>query len=674
MKQPKNIEFIQSLIRLTIGILTYTYISSGINSGYFDAHHNTLLNFTLIFFGFSFIIMLSLIWAPEHTPRRYLCLAFDVASTTFSAYLTGGIDSVFVLIYLWIYIGYGTRYGKQFLVAAVAMTLVGYNILLITEDAWTMLTLDALAFLTLIIALPVYLYYLQKRLQTAVDEAQSANRAKSEFLSTMTHQIRTPIGGVVGMIDLLSNTSLDAQQKQYLQALSQSSNSLQEVIEDIVDFSRIEKGNISFVQQSFQPRLLINSLIHSLAPLAHEKNINLNCYINQPFPHNVLGDAQRLRQLLSNLIRHAIEQSNQPGIYIQARASKISDNDHINVKISIAFSPPSNVERIYAHDLPASENALTLTVGSQLTRLMDGTFDIQYPDKNTAKFILNFNWRRQQEKQNKNSILFNDKRILIFEPDEINRQILEKYCTQLNIESYSTGGKNNLLAHILWSRKKHRLFDAIILCETLKQNTTHELIKRIRHETQCQAAIIYATYIQSIELTDAVIMPDIKANMIKPISLEDLSATLQQVFNETPLSEDDSKTQPRQKKILLAEDSEINASIVYSYLTDMGHSVDVATDGNTALYAMHKHVYDIVFMDISMPKMDGLEATRQWRKLEPEHRSLAIVALTAKATSEDKKNCMAAGMDGFMTKPVNARQLQQAIDKYCRQDSQAVGH
>ena len=665
MDKTKNAEFIQSLIRLTIGILTYAYISSGISSGHFETTYHTLLNFTLMFFGFSFVIMVSLIWVPISTPRRYLCLAFDVASATYSAFLTGGINSVFVLVYLWIYIGYGTRYGKQYLIAAVIMTLVGYNLLLMTVNAWSILTLDALAFLTLIIALPAYLYSLQKRLQTAVKESEIANKAKTEFLSTMTHQIRTPIGGVVGMIDLLNKTSLDTQQKQYLQALSQSSNSLQEIIEDIVDFSRIEKGNISFELQSFQARLLINSLAHSLAPLAHEKNINLNYYVTTAFPQTVLGDAQRLRQLLSNLIRHAIEQANKKSVYILAEAGDINHDDSINIKFTISFPHATESKRVFAHDIPSSENALPLRVGSQLTRLMDGTFDINYPNENTTSFIVDFNWKLDQTNTIKNNETFENKRVLIFEPDEENRNIIEKYCSQLNIESYSTDGKDNLIAHILWSKKKNKLFDAIILCETLKQSTVHDLIKRIRNETQCQAPVIYATYIQSIELTEPGLIEDIKASIIKPLLLEDLSATLHNVFTDHSTDNEQLATRPQHKKILIAEDSEINASIVYSHLTDMGHSVDVATDGSTALYAMHKHSYDIVFMDISMPKMDGLEATRQWRQLEPEHSSLPIIALTAKATSKDQQLCINAGMNGFLTKPINADKLKAEINTHC---------
>ena len=139
----KNTEFIQTLIRFIIGLLTYAYISYGIDSGYFNVEHAALTQFTLIFFGISFLVLLTIFWLPACTPRRYLMLAFDVSCTTFSAWFTGGINSVYVLVYLWIYIGYGSRYGKKFLLAAVSFTLIGYNILLISENAWSILTLDA---------------------------------------------------------------------------------------------------------------------------------------------------------------------------------------------------------------------------------------------------------------------------------------------------------------------------------------------------------------------------------------------------------------------------------------------------------------------------------------------------------------------------------------------------
>lgn len=660
----KNTEFIQAIIRLGIGILTYAYISSGINSGYFDTTMDVLNLFSAVFFGFTFLIVASLYWKPAYNPRRYLALAADITSATISSYLTGGINSVYVLVYLWIYIGYGTRYGKNFLLAAMVMTFIGYNVLIVTENAWTMLTLDAIAFLLLIIALPIYLYSLQKRLQDAAVETEQANRAKTEFLSTMTHQIRTPIGGVVGMIDLLNKTRLDSQQKQYLQALSQSSNALQEIIEDIVDFSKIDQGKISFDDKSIQPRLLINSLVHSLAPLAHEKAIELNCYIDEKFPHHVFSDAQRLRQLLSNLIRHAIDNCVIGEVQIQAYARDVAHDDRVTSCIEIDFRQAVGREKLHTGRLPTSDDALALRVGSQLTRLMGGHFDIQYPSESKTRFLLEFNWKVDELSPKPESLDFDQRRILVFEPDETSRSNLEKQLQQFGIKSYATDGNDSLIAHILWSKEKGTPFDAIILCESLKSANTRELIHRIRTEATCDAPILYATYLQTIERADPSSMNDIQVSILKPFAQEILAHTLKQLFDDSGEDSASEQDASRQYRILLAEDSEINASIIYSHLSDMGHDVDVATDGNTALYAMHKHHYDIVFMDIHMPNMDGIEATRKWRRIEPEQKSLPVIALTAKATSEDKNLCFEAGMNGFLTKPVNAEQLAEVLNSY----------
>lgn len=663
MEKLKNVEFIQALIRASIGLLTYAYISSGIDSGYFDTTMDVLNIFTLIFFGFTFLVIISIYWIPASTTRRYMSLAFDIASATFSSYLTGGINSVYVLIYLWIYIGYGTRYGKNFLLAAVAMTFIGYNILLLSEDAWSILTLDAIAFLLLIIALPFYLYSLQKRLQDAVSISEQANRTKTEFLSSMTHQIRTPIGGVVGMIDLLNKTHLDPQQKQYLHALSQSSNALQEIVEDIVDFSHIDQGKISLYQKSIQPRTIINSVAHSLAPMAHEKNIEVNCLIENTFPRHVFSDAQRLRQLLSNLMRYAIEKCSNHQVFIKAFAQPVHENDTVNATITIDFRHIAGATPVYAHSIPKTDDALALRIGSQLIRLMGGIFDISHDDDTLTSFVVQFKWQLDKFK-NEPMTNFAGKCILIYEPDIGSRKVLENYCNQMNTECYFTEGNDNLVAHLLWSKEKNKVFDAIILCESLEQNDARNLIHRIRHEAQYQAPLLYATYIKNIELMDPDALKDVQATVIKPFALELLSHSLDHLFK---LEHEGLTQQPdisHRYRILLAEDSEINAGIIYSHLTDLGHDVDIATDGETALYAMNKHKYDIVFMDISMPKIDGIEATRQWRMIEDSENPLPIIAVTAKATAEDKKQCMDAGMNGFLTKPVSAAQLGEVLKNF----------
>jgi len=664
MEKLKNAELIQSIIRLCIGALTYLYISTGIDSGYFNSSHETLNNFTLIFIGYSALNLLSIFKVPTSTPRRYLALALDIASTTFSSFLTGGINSVYVLIYLWIYIGYGTRYGLKFLSVAVVLTLIGYNILLLTEDAWHLLTLEAIAFLLLIIALPAYLYSMQKRLMLLAEQANSNSIAKSDFLSTMTHQIRTPIGGIVGMVDLLNKTHLDIQQKQYLQSLSQSSHSLQAIIEDIIDFSHIEKGNVSISHTSSNPRVLIDSLVHSLAPLGYERELDLTCYIDQTFPEEVLIDAQRFRQLLSNLIRYVIEHSTSRGVYIHAYAGQTNSNDHISANIEIKFQQNTELAHLNSNQIPDTNDALPLRIAYQLTRLMNGLFEIQYNNQQDICFNLHFNWRKTKHKSNTPSPLITDKRVLIFDADKVNLEILEKYCQQFGMEVYATSGRDNLIAHIIWSHEKNNPFDIIILGEDRKHKYCHDLVARIRSEANSLAPILYASYMHSMEQIEAESLHGIQATIIKPVSLGILKSTisdlLQPDINETKATQD----HQRALNILIAEDNEINASVVYSHLSDLGHNVDIATDGTTALYAMHKHRYHLVLMDINMPNMNGLEATRQWRRLEKANSHLPIIALTAKATTEDRERCISAGMDDFLSKPVNEIQLQNILKKH----------
>ena len=663
MDKLKNSEFIQSIIRLCIGTLTFFYISAGIKSGYFDTTSETLEKFTTIFFTVSFLNILSILWKAESTPRRYGALAFDVASTTFSSYLTGGINSVYVLVYLWIYIGYGTRYGLRFLGAAVAFTLIGYNLLLLTEDAWHLLTLEAIAFLLLIIALPAYLYSLQKRLMKSAEVALQANTAKTEFLSNMTHQIRTPIGGIVGMIDLLSKTNLDSQQKQYLQALSQSSHSLQDIIDDVIDFSSIERGEVSFNQSRTSPRLLIDSLIHSLAPLSYEKGLELSCYIDDSVPNDVNLDAQRFRQLLSNLIRYAIEHSNNHNIHVSAYASNPSSNHSVNTCIEIQFEQNLNIEHLTSNQIPDTNNALPLRIGYQLTRLMNGLFEIHYNNETSIRFNLHFNWVQLNSAQTPDNS-FAGKRALIYEADETNRDVLDKYCKQLGMEVYATAGHDNLIAHIIWSQQKESPFDVIILGEDKKHRNGYELVLRIHGEANCETPILYASYLHNIDQIEIEQLPEVEENIIKPISLDILKNALHNILDDSTATNKPSIDKQSSKSILVAEDNDINASVIYSILTDLGHNVDIATDGNTALYAMHKHPYDLVFMDLNMPNMSGLETTKQWRRLEKPNSHLPIVALTAKATADDRDHCFKAGMDDFLTKPIKEPQLIEVLQKH----------
>ncbi|VAW57932.1 hypothetical protein MNBD_GAMMA11-1423 [hydrothermal vent metagenome] len=669
MEKLKNPEFIQSLIRLVTCLLTYLYISSGIEYGYFPTRYDTLVNYIYVYFAYTFINLLSILWIPASTPRRYVTLVFDISTTTFSSYISVGVDSFYVLFYIWIYIAYSTRYGQRYLAVAAFFTVTGYSFLLFTEESWNLLTIvESIAFLLLIVTLPMYLHTLQKRLMLSTQQAQSDSEAKTEFLSNMAYQIRTPIGGVVGMVDLLSKTDLDMQQKQYLQSLSQSSHALQEIIDDIVDFSHIEKGSLPLNQHYSNPRSLIDSLVHSLAPLCYEKNMDLNCFIDESFPTTVMIDTQRLRQLLSNLIRYVIEHGTEPGIYINAYAEKNNTAQNLNTSIEISYLQLSGDNQLVSEQISNTSEALPLRITSQLTRLMNGLFEIQLKDKNRVQFNLHFNWQQQEEHTDVVAHFTQDKRVLIYDTNDASREILEKYCQQLGLKIYATSGHDNLLAHIIWSIEKNSPFDTIILGDSQKRINCHELVMQIRNEIKCNSPILYATYLHSPDPAEAGALQDVQATIIKPVSLNILKSTLTRLISAPTLT--DINPLPEKQttlSILIAEDNEINASVAYSYLAGMGHNVDIATDGTTALYAMHKHHYHLVLMDVYMPNTNGIEATKQWRSMEKGKPYTPIVALTAKATSEERARCLKAGMDDFLTKPINENQLKKVLDTYAEQ-------
>ncbi|VAW65489.1 hypothetical protein MNBD_GAMMA10-1713 [hydrothermal vent metagenome] len=669
MKKLKNPEIIQSIIRLVICLLTYLYILNGIEKGYFSTSYETLTYYTWVYFLYTTINLLSMFWIPASTPRRYAALVFDIVTTTYSSYITGGINSFYVLSYIWIYIGYSTRYGQRYLSAAVILTTLGYSFLLITEESWNLLTVEAIAFILLIVTLPAYLHSLQTRLRLSTQQALADSKAKTEFLSNMTHQIRTPIGGVVGMVDLLSKTQLNMQQQQYLQSLSQSSQSLQEIIDDIVDFAHIESGSLPLNQHYSNPRSLIDSLVHSLAPLGYEKQLDLNCFIDQTFPTNVMIDTQRLRQLLSNLIRYAIGHSTRKGVYINAYAKDNSSSQSLNVSMEISYQQMPGVNQLVSEQLPNTSEALPLRVSCQLTRLMNGLFEIRPKDKNNIQFNLHFSWQQQGEASTQVPDFTENQRVLIYDTDKVSREILEKYCQQFGLKTYATSGHDNLLAHIIWSMEKKQPFEVIILGENQQRINCHELVMRIRKEIKCDSPVLYATYLHSPGHAESDVLQDIQATIIKPISLDILNNTLVKLINtDNEVEKTSAFEQQSVLNILIAEDNEINASVAYSYLTDMGHNVDIATDGTTALYAMHKQQYHLVLMDVYMPNTNGIEVTRQWRSFEKGNPWYTpIVALTAKATMEERERCLNAGMDDFLTKPVNEQQLKKILSTYSEQ-------
>ena len=327
-------EFYSFVVRLCLGLCIAVYFYIGMSNGNFDLSNKIYFNFASLYFITSLILGLDLFRNPESTIRRYITLFFDLSYTSYAVFLSGGGDSEFMLIYIWLYIAYGARYGLPYLLSAVAIVMLEYNLVLIIDQSWINNTLASSAKIFVLIIMPIYLYSMIKQLHIAKKSAEHATRAKSSFLAIMSHEIRTPMSGIVGTAYLLQKTEQTTEQQQYTETLVNAAKSLHNIIDDILDFSKIEAKKLILKNEVFDLHQTINQVIDVLHTDAEKKSLQLINDIDDELPCFFIGDSQRIRQVLLNLVGNAIKFTRQGKVSIitslcQADLSpvNISDNE-----------------------------------------------------------------------------------------------------------------------------------------------------------------------------------------------------------------------------------------------------------------------------------------------------------------------------------------------------------
>ena len=276
----RNPECQSAWVRMTIWLFSVIYVGLGALTQYYAVN---LVHFYLFFWGFFIVflgMLISVYVTPEMPIRRYVSLFIDITATSLAIFLTQEAISPFYLLYVWIFVSYGTRYGKQSLMLASILSVVAYNIVLLALDEWHKHAFEAFFFLLLLAVLPIYQYSLLRMLHEARQAAEKAKKARGEFLATMTHELRTPLTGVIGMTRLLQTTPLDAQQKDYLDSINASAELLRALIGDILDFSKIDANKLELESACFDIRELVRIVTSSLATEAQDKHVELCCRVD----------------------------------------------------------------------------------------------------------------------------------------------------------------------------------------------------------------------------------------------------------------------------------------------------------------------------------------------------------------------------------------------------------